>query len=509
MRCKICDYRLWNLSVRNCPECGESFKPSDYTFVPNSVRYLCPECGQDYYGNTPTGHLQPTEFDCVKCSQRLYMDEMVLLPTAGLDETATEPDRNPWLNRANVGRIKAWFQMLGRGLIMPGRLLRVTPGSSSTGQAWWYLTVNVFVFSLISMLLFGVGCGAMFLGISGLTGGGGGGPPPGQIFLTMMGMMGMFLGGTILAVFLGVLIWGGIAHFILSLGSDKPSHGIGRTYQALCYTSGTTAFLSAPNCIWSVFAPITGIWWSVTATLALKDAHQVSGGKAALAGLAWPGIVTVGVAVLFIGMIFYTNSMTIPGPAAGMTMPTTGNAWAAAKQVAAFADNSTGKPPDHALELLIDSNALLPGNFVGAPNTKSSLQTVPVGDQTLADFDALDADGKRDALAPVIQALPKDVKAHRVGDLVFVYHGMNFAFIDEDLWTVIEWPDPDVNADPTIGTMLEIGFMDGSVRSIPVEDFDEHLEEQNMWRDLVDLPPLPHPSDVTHDQPAVEEDDGH
>ena len=44
MRCKTCDYRLWNLSSRHCPECGAQFSPSEHDFVPNSVSFHCPHC---------------------------------------------------------------------------------------------------------------------------------------------------------------------------------------------------------------------------------------------------------------------------------------------------------------------------------------------------------------------------------------------------------------------------------------------------------------------------------
>ena len=84
MRCQGCDYPLWNLTARQCPECGRPFRPSEFRFVANSVRFCCPHCGQDYYGTGPVGHLVPVEFDCVRCHRRVHMDQMVLLPTEGV-----------------------------------------------------------------------------------------------------------------------------------------------------------------------------------------------------------------------------------------------------------------------------------------------------------------------------------------------------------------------------------------------------------------------------------------
>ena len=67
MRCKQCDYRLWNLTARRCPECGTPFLPSEFEFVPNSVQFCCPHCGQAYYGTDAKGHLVPPAFTCGRC----------------------------------------------------------------------------------------------------------------------------------------------------------------------------------------------------------------------------------------------------------------------------------------------------------------------------------------------------------------------------------------------------------------------------------------------------------
>ena len=62
MRCQNCNYTLWNLTTRECPECGTPFLPSAQDFQPNSVRFCCPGCDQDYYGTSPRGHLVPSAF---------------------------------------------------------------------------------------------------------------------------------------------------------------------------------------------------------------------------------------------------------------------------------------------------------------------------------------------------------------------------------------------------------------------------------------------------------------
>ena len=112
MRCKTCDYPLWTLTSRMCPECGAAFLPSDFDFVPNSVRFCCPHCDQAYYGTTERGHLSPREFECVSCGAFIRMDEMVLRPAAGVAESQTRAATNPWLNLRETGLFKGLFSTI-------------------------------------------------------------------------------------------------------------------------------------------------------------------------------------------------------------------------------------------------------------------------------------------------------------------------------------------------------------------------------------------------------------
>ncbi len=145
MRCKVCEYRLWNLTARACPECGAAFRPSEFEFILNSVRFLCPYCQQDYYGTGANGHLDPIEFDCVQCSQHIHMDQMIVLPTQDVAEQQTQVDRNPWLHRKGWGSIKAWFVMIGRGMFGPAKLMRATPAATSPWSAIWFACLTIFL----------------------------------------------------------------------------------------------------------------------------------------------------------------------------------------------------------------------------------------------------------------------------------------------------------------------------------------------------------------------------
>ena len=150
MRCRECDYPLWNLATRQCPECGRAFKPSDEEFAPNQVRFCCPHCDIAYFGTTRRGHLEPAEFDCVKCGEHVHMDEMVLRPAEGVDEAATQPASVPWIDRRN-GIVRAWFAMIGRSMTAPGDLGRGLPSGSSIGQAWGYAALTWVIINVIGI----------------------------------------------------------------------------------------------------------------------------------------------------------------------------------------------------------------------------------------------------------------------------------------------------------------------------------------------------------------------
>ncbi|MBT8486072.1 MAG: hypothetical protein KJO43_10865, partial [Phycisphaerae bacterium] len=155
MRCTGCNYPLWNLKARACPECGLAFCPSEHEFLPNSVRFCCPHCDQSYYGTDGRGHLVPSAFACVSCGRDVEMDAMVLRPAEGVAEAQTRVDDHPWLERANRGVMRGWFATIGRAMVAPGRLMRATPAEGSLGSAWWFIIAT-------SIIVFGLGIGIPF-----------------------------------------------------------------------------------------------------------------------------------------------------------------------------------------------------------------------------------------------------------------------------------------------------------------------------------------------------------
>ena len=100
-------------------------------------------------------------------------------------------------------------------------------------------------------------------------------------------------------------------------------------------------------------------------------------------------------------------------------------------------------------------------------------------------------------------AMPQNVVAHRLGDFVFTYHGVDSSTGDPSLWIVISSADPVANPNPPLGENIAVGCLDGSVKTFLPHLFASALADQNALRRSVGLPPLPDPRTVTHDAPAV------
>ncbi len=149
---------------------------------------------------------------------------------------------------------------------------------------------------------------------------------------------------------------------------------------------------------------------------------------------------------------------------------------------------------------MFTSNVILAGS-----DTLS--EDVPVAYTTLGKYDLLMEEERRAVTQATVDALPPNTVAHRLGDCVFAYHGIDFKKLKGnqplDLWVVILWPDPDLNQPPSANEQIWVGRANGGAFMLPVNAFDAMLAVQNAERAKLGLSPLPHPSKVTHTQPAV------
>jgi hypothetical protein len=78
MRCTKCNYSLFDIRERICPECGEPFAISARTFDHCGVRFCCPHCDQQYYGTDEKGHLVPIHFNCLTCHNHISMNQTIV-----------------------------------------------------------------------------------------------------------------------------------------------------------------------------------------------------------------------------------------------------------------------------------------------------------------------------------------------------------------------------------------------------------------------------------------------
>lgn len=162
-----------------------------------------------------------------------------------------------------------------------------------------------------------------------------------------------------------------------------------------------------------------------------------------------------------------------------------------------YAQANAGQPPAHALQIGV--NELL---FV-ACDSDTTMEDVPVPGGNLGELSVLDPLEKIPTSRDAAAALPPRTIAHRMGDYVFTYHGLDLQSPDPDLWLVIRSYDPDCNAPATSTDTLIVGQADGRVVIIKGADFPNALARQNALRASLGLAPLPDPATVTHDAPAV------
>jgi hypothetical protein len=266
-----------------------------------------------------------------------------------------------------------------------------------------------------------------------------------------------------------------------------------QTCLAICYSAGACAAMVIP--ILGVypffFVPLT--WWIVSACLMVAEGQRVNGFRATLAVVVPPVLVVSGfVALLVVGVTVSAQS------ARSAAQSAVAQAECAGVTAALVGKAQRSAWPAHAVEMVDES-------FTGWQLTSDTTATVP-SDVTLGATDleqiwALDRE-ERTAARAAAASLPAGVVAHRLGDFVFTYHGIDPRSADPALWIVVMSPDPDVNAGRFILGRLFAGTGDGAVHQIDEGAFTVELAAQNDLRRTRGLAPLPPPWDVTHAQPA-------
>ena len=489
MNCKTCEYPLWNLAARQCPECGSPFKPSDYEFALNSVRFCCPDCRQPYYGTGDKGHLVPTDFACVRCGRGLQMDEMILLPTEGVQESQTKAEEMPWLVRAKIGRFKAWFATMGRAMADPGRLVELVPENRSAWEAIWYGVVTNMIFLVTNLGVFFLP--GMLLPAMGRGGGKG---------LAIAGGIVAAAALLVLLPLMVILLWGALSHMIL-VATGGTRHPIARTYHAIGFSAGTNVLMAIP-CMFFL-SPIVLIWWVITAGIML---HRAQGTRAwrSVAAIAAPPALLVAAGIGLIAVSVASRAAAVRTAAVQARTAATAAATSAygPRLVNLTAVGSSlvkireqnGEWPGHGLFTMARGDAL-PHHFMGV----ESGTTLLVPDGTIESVGALGTE-RMTALADAMAAsLPDGVVAHRVGDVVFTYHGVDpDAPASQGLWIAVEAPE---SAPETAS--IAVYYADGRSGLVVGAGWQAAVAEQNALRKVRGLAPLPDPRTVTLTGPAT------
>jgi hypothetical protein len=299
MRCTQCNYPLWEIASRQCPECGTGFRPSTFTFAQNAVQFRCPHCAQAYYGTGAGGHLQPSAFTCVQCARAITEDEMVLLPTAGVKEELAKADSVPWLAREG-GAVRSFLATVFMSLFRPDRLARALPETTRTRDAVWFL-----VWSLATSIGLVGGFILTACGLIGVMSSGGNAKAmlPGFQSAQIAASVG---GGLLLANAVVVFVWMGATHLCLRM-LGKPARGFAGTLE--CFAYGSSGLQICALFILSMcgymLSPLGYLWMAIIVGVMVCIRQKVSAGTAVWAMVLPPlMVIFLAFVVIFIATQF-------------------------------------------------------------------------------------------------------------------------------------------------------------------------------------------------------------
>lgn len=335
MRCKKCDYPLWNLSPGACPECGDAFRPGDFEFKIGEVRFCCPHCDQAYYGDTDEGLLDPASFECVGCKASIEQDQCIIRPLEGDD--AIESTVAPWFDNTR-GLFKRTIYTAGWAMVRPGDLARGIPRNSGPGAGLVFLLLINVLSLVVGFLPLLVVIAAVPLWTGGLNAVGG----PG--FGMAASVISIFGGFTIAASVFGVLLIALIGHLILRL-TGPVQDGLGRTVSLACFGSGPVLIVAIP-CLGPYCASqVSGIWAIVSTILLIAAGQRVGGGRATLAVLTVPILAILAfIGLLALNAVVSTNARIPPGIGPRVNGPTPATATATPTPTPTSTSTSTPTP---------------------------------------------------------------------------------------------------------------------------------------------------------------------
>jgi hypothetical protein len=282
MRCRTCNYALWNLNNPQCPECGTEFDLRSYRFTPGTVAFGCPHCGALHGGAGP--NYLPAETDtatCQSCSQTMTVTNMAVVPLSD-DATAESGMTLPWEQRSELGLFTAWWKTCILTMTDPAQVGRSLSDSTSFWTAYWFAAMTYLLGGIVNAVVMGTCFGALYLAMS--TGGpmGPGAPDPNEMLFNAIVQVVMVPFSLLIPFFL-VGITGGAAHLVLMITGARKS-GFQTTAVTMLYGQGPMLLYLIPACGYYIGA----VWALVATILILMRTQDVSGFRATLAMLILP-----------------------------------------------------------------------------------------------------------------------------------------------------------------------------------------------------------------------------
>ncbi len=484
MNCRTCDYPLWNLKSRACPECNTPFAPSQFLFQRQKVAFCCPHCDQPYYGRGEGGHLEPRAFSCVKCARAIHEDEMVLRPGPGVAAERTRFRPIPWFDPAITSFFSRLVQTSVWALFLPWRLGRRLPTTPDRPLA----AVGFAATAVLVMLIPGVLATAAF-GFLLPTGG-----IAGLVAIT-------FLCGAVGWGFVAILPWAVSAHFVLA-SSGSTHGGFKRTLACMAYGVPACLPLAIPL-LGMYIAPVAVIYWAVLSIVMIGVSQRVSWWRSIFAVSLFPVFVAlcIGAFILLVIMPGYRSAMATMAAMQSATTPSQ-QAATISTAILAHAGANAGAGPVHMSDLLF-TPALKPEDLLSGQQYRTDARASIGGVNFATAGPTLDPKTIAGIRASVRSSGP--IIAHRLGDVVFTYHGIDLtAPADPGLWMFVITTEASrfaVAAPSNSGVParpnLAIACADGSVAEIPDSAFRSALDAQNELRVSKGLLPLKDPRNMT------------
>lgn len=289
MRCRQCDYLLFNLTHPGCPECGRPFSIEEYRFEPAAVSFHCPHCDQPYYGNDDRGLPVPRAFTCVTCQNEIALDELRVVPER---DDAMGFIGSTWDNRQQHGLWSAWWATFKQLLLHPSSFYREHAGKSIR-EAWLFSMIASYLGMVPAMAVQILLMWGLFSGLSFAVPGAA--PLPPGLLAMMVIVYGLVaLVAPLIMMFIGAGFYALTIQLALLclVPHRKP---IDATFRVGMYSFGAYALSAVPIC----GSYVCGIWQLVIMIVGIKEVHQTTGWRAAIAVL-WPVVVVLVLYAFFI-----------------------------------------------------------------------------------------------------------------------------------------------------------------------------------------------------------------